>query len=1073
MDNDSKSASSGLPGSTVLVALLLGAGALFLREAPFQGARPAANEPRIEQNFAQQNIDARLWQDPLGAIERDRERTAQKLGPAAARAAEAGRTDQDLGAVIAAKHTGQVKEVVVLAVMLAGGPYAEYVESRRRTRYAVLAALNAADFSPVDTEHLGYFLPSHNSARPRPLPEAVPYEWFEPAPGRQGATPRHLLVLWVDADAFYDRPLARLRQLFAGLTPPGDGPTLRWRVIGPVGSDGLRAMIDEAARLHAGSEPWGDADVRILSPAATVPDHALLAAHRNGARGQTVAEFMQRRGVSLMRTIGDDRLLAASLVDELGRRGLRTQPLTVPTGGPGEKSQAYRAMCLVKAQNAQSPSHVALIAEWDTLYGRSLRRQFRIDPDDDTGFCVTRMNYVRGLDGVLPERSGTTTKDGNNARDGSDAAKERADASPIERAEGQSQLDYLRRLAARLRERDQELRASDVPGAGIRAIGVLGNDVHDKLLVMQALRADFPNAIFFTTDLDARFLHPREQGWARNLVVASSYGLRLDEGLQAGTPPFRDSYQTATFLTTRLALDEIHNGTHFSESDIGHWLTPPRLFEIGRTSAFDFSDPAGSRTLDGNGSCRNRKLAACSDIHPAGSARYPYVPPVALALITSGLLFLLWFPALALSRGARRSLRRYVARGRFASGRGVRRLALALPVLLVQGPLAWGLAQRWPQLADWLTREGKPISLTEGISIWPTEAIHLFTLLLCIYLVGRGLVALTRNLDEIAVALRLGRTRRQLVAELRDELRRLTPWQRLATMLSLRPLRHDDASAAAAPSAEAGMTPATLAVWKRYIAQNRTPARLLRSALCVLVVLAMAALLVLAFGEPAGAPVRGDVSTRAHLLLAVGAVVVMNFLVFYVADATLFCVRFARDLRRMSGNWPVRTIRHFEARLGTLPPRLMDHWIDLRFVAQRTRCVTGLIYYPFIVLSLLLLSRNPVFDNWRTPTAALVLAGLSSAIVLGCVVALRQTAETSRATALADVNDALMRANADRPAGAPVATPQLELLKQQIEQLREGAFAPLLQQPLLKALALPFATFGGTALLDYVALTNL
>ncbi len=1069
MDNDSKPASSGLPGGTVVVALLLGAGALFLREAPFQGARPAANEPRIEQNFAQQNIDARLWQDPLGAIERDRERTAQKLGAAVARAAEAGRSDRDLAASIAAKRAIQVKEIVVLTVMLAGGPYAEYVESRRRTRYAVLAGLNAADYSPVDTEHLGYFLPSNNDARPRALPEAVPYEWFEPTPGRQDATPRHVLLLWVDADAFYDRPLARLHQLFTGLTPPGDAPTLRWRVIGPVGSDGLRAMIDEVARLPAGSNPWGGADVRILSPAATVPDNALLAAHRAGAQDQTVTEFMQQRGVSLMRTIGDDRLLASSLVEELGRRGLRTRPLEVPAGGPVEKSEAYRKMCLVKSQNALSPSHVALIAEWDTLYGRSLRRQFRIDPEDDTGFCVTRMNYVRGLDGVLPERSGITPKDGAGARDGTDTAKERADASPIERAEGQSQLDYLRRLAARLRERDQELRASDVPGAGIRAIGVLGNDVHDKLLVMQALRAEFPNAIFFTTDLDARLLHPREQGWARNLVVASSYGLRMDDGLQAGTPPFRDSYQTATFLTTRLALDEIHNGTHFSESDIDHWLTPPRLFEIGRTSAFDFSDPAGSRIRDGDGSCRDRKLATCGDIHPAGSARYPYVPPVALALIASGLLFLLWFPALALSRGARRSLRRFVARGRFASGRAMRRLALALPVLLVQGPLAWALAQRWPQLADWLTREGKPISLTEGISIWPTEAIHLFTLLLCVYLVCRGLVALARNLDEITVALRLGRTRRQLVAELRDELRWLTPWQRLASMLSLRPLRNDHA----APSAETGMTPATLAVWKLYIAQNRTTARLLRSALCVMVVLVMAGLLVLAFGEPAGAPVRGDVSTRAHLLLAIGAVVVMNFLVFYVADATLFCVRFARDLRRMSGNWPARTIRHFEARLGALPPVLMDHWIDLRFLAQRTRCVTGLIYYPFIVLSLLLLSRNPVFDNWRTPTAALVLAGLSSAIVLGCVVALRQVAETSRATALDDINNALMRATADRPASAPVAIPQLELLRQQIEQLREGAFAPLLQQPLLKALALPFATFGGTALLDYVALTNL
>ena len=1084
MDNESKSSSSGMPGSAVIAMLVLGAGALFLREAPFEGTRPAANEPRVEQHFARQDVDARLWQDPIGAIERSRERAIQKLGAAAARKSEAERSDRDLAATIAAKRDQGVPEVVVLAVMLAGGPYAEYVESRRRTRYAVLAGLNAGNFTPVDTEHLGYFLPSNNNARPRALPETVPYEWFEPAPARPGAAApeqRHLLVLWVDADAFYDRPFLRLRQLFDGLTPADAGVRLRWRVLGPVGSDGLRAMVGEAATLHAGSDPWRGADVRILSPAATVPDSTLLAPHRHDTPGQTMEGFMQRRGISMLRTIGDDRLLANALVTELGKRGLSTRPLEAPAGTLDQKRQAYRDMCLVKSQRADSPSHVALVSEWDTLYGRSLRRQFSIDPETDTGFCVTRLNYVRGLDGVLPERSAAATRDsaaGKDAGGGDDAKDKRKEATLIERAEGQGQYDYLRRLAARLRERDRELRASEVPGAGFRAIGVLGNDLHDKLLVMQALKAEFPNAIFFTTDLDARLLHPREQDWARNLVVSSSFGLRLDDGLQSGTPPFRDSYQTATFFTTRLALDELRSkkspsgelvaNKRYTRVDIDEWLNQPRLFEIGRNSAFDFGAPAKSRTVDGGASCRSRALAECGDIHPAGSPRWPYVPPVALALLASGLLFLAWFPWLALSRGAQRRVRRFVARGDHAGGRWTRRLALAALLFLVHVPLAWWLARQWPRFADWLTRDGKPISLTEGISIWPTEAIHLFTLLLCIYLVCRGLVMLARNLDAITVDLHLGRTRRRLMAEQRSELSRLNWWQHLGTMLSLHRPRPDEQAATTDPR----MSAATIATWKLYIVQNRTAARLLRSALCVLAVLLIGWLLVLAFGEPAGAPVRGDISTHAHLLLAVAAVIVMNFLVFYVADATLICVRFARDLRRMRNNWPARTIKYFEARLGHLPPELMDHWIDLRFVAQRTRCVAGLIYYPFIVLSLLLLSRNPVFDNWRTPTAALVLAGLSGAVVLGCVVALRRVAETSRAHALADIDDALLRANADRPAGAPTATPQLELLRRHIEQLHEGAFAPWSQQPLLKALLLPFATFGGTALLDYLALAN-
>jgi hypothetical protein len=50
---------------------------------------------------------------------------------------------------------------------------------------------------------------------------------------------------------------------------------------------------------------------------------------------------------------------------------------------------------------------------------------------------------------------------------------------------------------------------------------------------------------------------------------------------------------------------------------------------------------------------------------------------------------------------------------------------------------------------------------------------------------------------------------------------------------------------------------------------------------------------------------------------------------------------------------------------------------------------------------------------------------------------------------------------------------QLKLLESQIQQLREGAFAPFWQQPLLKALLLPFAALGSTTLLDYMALINL
>ena len=91
---------------------------------------------------------------------------------------------------------------------------------------------------------------------------------------------------------------------------------------------------------------------------------------------------------------------------------------------------------------------------------------------------------------------------------------------------------------------------------GIKAIGVLGSDVYDKLLVMHALKAYFPDTQFFTTDLDSRLYHEREMDATRNLLVASDFGLELNPNIKGETkiPPFRDNLQTATFVSTLMAV---------------------------------------------------------------------------------------------------------------------------------------------------------------------------------------------------------------------------------------------------------------------------------------------------------------------------------------------------------------------------------------------------------------------------------------------------------------------------------------------------------------------------------------
>ncbi|MFM2119581.1 MAG: hypothetical protein RL722_1049 [Pseudomonadota bacterium] len=1212
----------GLLSHPIFAALLLASGALVLREVTLEGNRPPANEPRIEQREALQDTDARLWQDPLGAVARERAALpAEKRSPPGL----AGRHTEEAVVDMVAGLANAGHQVVILPVMLPGGPYAESVEYRRRSRYAVLSALNAEQFSPFDTEHLGWYMPRTSGAwatatqlaagRRRSLPEVIPFETFEPAPDNLEIRPEktRVLVLWLNGDAFYDEPLARLNELIQpylhklnrkpGDAPGADRPRLLVRVLGPLGSDGLRAMVDEvSATPSAAMAGWqglsrlsAEGGLRIISPGATVADKAFLrpgssrsgtASGRSGEASavaeaaSTIPALMKRKGIEFLRTIATDQVLTQSLTDELALRGLKahvtrpsdpTTPLFLdrdslrllcwqwgdPRGGMGralpatvidERREADRRqpwsagrlrvapasgvpMASILPSTGTGPltlvppSQVALVTEWDTLYGRSLRRDFMIDDVDATGFCLHRFAYVRGLDGQLPEQGKAQGDVGSKAAAAKDDNR-RKDGSFIERPEGQSQFDYLRRLAARLRERDAQLRALHGPEGGIRAIGVLGNDVYDKLLVLQALQADFPTAIFFTTDLDSRLLHPREQAWARNLIVASSYGLSLSDNLQGGTPPLRDSYQTAIYFSMRLIFKDLSDQQKHAafvarpedfrdreaplpplsveqwQALLDRWLAKPRVFEVGRTGVFDFEPvrpalvrrpgsaaaadvaasteaPAWATPLDAAWACR-MQVRHCSTIHPPHSPRYPRPGLVALTLGFSAVLLLCWAPVLALKRNWRRGLRRFVARGTTPWRRGRRRAGLVAGVVLVQLAIPAAAASQWDRFANWLTRDGKPISLGEGISLWPSEALHVFSLLLCLYLLMRGWHGLGVNLDRINRALRMGSTRRRLEAEQRRDEATLPPWQRLINTVTLR--QHYSARVQASqdrpprpPGPSHDMNATAEVTWKFFISQNRAGSRLLRSAIGAAVATLACWGLLRAFAEAPGVPQRGTISALWHHWVALGVVGMLTLLVFYVADATLLCVRYLRELRLQKLGWPASTYAAFRKRYGHLPDALLDHWIDLQFIAMRTDSVGQLIYYPFIVLSLLLLSRSSFFDDWHLPLAVQLMAGLCVAIVLGCVVALRQAAEASRSAALKAVSEAQMRAQVPgyQPGTGAASSEQLDLLHERITDLKAGAFAPFSQQPLLKAVLLPFATVGGTSLLDLMAMARI
>ena len=96
---------------------------------------------------------------------------------------------------------------------------------------------------------------------------------------------------------------------------------------------------------------------------------------------------------------------------------------------------------------------------------------------------ISYYSYLLGLDGKTARETGGEAKDAAkkpSTKNDKDAA--RSEAVQIEHAEGQGQFDYLRRMAASMKRNDQMSRATT--GRGYRAIGIVGSDVYDKLIVM-------------------------------------------------------------------------------------------------------------------------------------------------------------------------------------------------------------------------------------------------------------------------------------------------------------------------------------------------------------------------------------------------------------------------------------------------------------------------------------------------------------------------------------------------------------------------------------------------------------
>jgi hypothetical protein len=919
-----------------------------------------------------------------------------------------------------------------------------------------------------------------------------------------------MLVLWLNQEAFETTPLSSLHEvgnLFVAHLRNKKTPNRKVdvKILGPVDSGVLTPLArDIASKTWGRRKPSSGLPLQIVSASATATLD-LPEAKTGLCRSQFCVEG---HGAQLLRVIGPDSRLTKALYGELRSR-------------------------VAKAPEGRKQIVIA-VHESDTEYGRDLVGT-RTDPGGDKdkkspevgknqeedrghgehdhqerediralrelGFKLRTFSYLRGLDGHVPGADADARKEKSEVNAANLAPSRETSA----RSHGLHQTDYLRRLVSDIKE--YSARSTGDPKAkekeDIVGIALLGNDVYDKLLLLRALKPEFPGAVFLTTDLDARLLDSEEAKWARNLIVASNYGLALYPALQLGIPSFRDNYQTATYLAASLIARDCAATTIKAalENDrqMLPWLSVPLLFEIGRSKAV----PLTQVNVSPNESTGTPALSRCgyenkpSFVQPSLTVPRPPAWPRVLGG-TLAVAVLAWVIA-RIARG--RAAKTSQPIGRRANKRldVVQRVlpdplepgwaAIFMPAVLVAigfaammyiGDVTWTSGVTALGLLMLL-----PTIMAMGFSCFAVPACPKQSqdaaeghgrLLLAVLLLGLALF--------IPVQATHGIWSSPVQMEPFEWLQGVSAWPSqmlriLACVLAIWAFWHlaierrgaageiDRALARYQPNS----LPAVRHLWRRYRGRRSVRRRFCLSVFAFVMFFATVAAVNLVFGEQPIWPVRGAADR--------GQVIVLAIYSFYLALALLgavfaACCAFVTEildpLIRRSEATP------FDTEGGNLKRAVRvaaNRLAAVDLVVRQSEVLLRYVYYPFAVFALLLLARSSLFDSWQAPLSVIVTYAFAFLVTVGCVAWIRfktyafqrTTTREMRASLQGSLGVGECRGTADDP-----RIRKLELMMETVETERRGSFQSLALQPLIRALLLPIGGASGLEVVEHLLL---
>jgi hypothetical protein len=174
----------------------------------------------------------------------------------------------------------------------------------------------------------------------------------------------------------------------------------------------------------------------------------------------------------------------------------------------------------------------------------------------------------------------------------------------------------------------------------------------------------------------------------------------------------------------------------------------------------------------------------------------------------------------------------------------------------------------------------------------------------------------------------------------------------------------------------------------------------------------------------------------------------MIILIFFIVDATYLSLEhLANPLINIHTKWPDKVMKEIKGDHHILKEDFAE-LRDVQFVTKLTEDMGKMIYWPFIVLAVMVAARFPYFDNWNFPISLIIAYVIPSIYLIVCAVKLQRTAKQVRAKALAYLNGQRFASRFGEEENKRRAL-KLTYIIREIESIREGAFRPFYENPVI------------------------